>query len=61
MFKLRQMINQSTRVTSDTKTLIDHMATNRPEAISHSGVMTCGIGDYDMHGLLKSKYETHSH
>ena len=43
VFKLRQVINQPTRVTSDTKTLIDHMATNRPDAVSHSGVKACGI------------------
>ena len=37
MFKMRQTINQPTRVTGDTKTLIDHMAINRPDAVSHSG------------------------
>ena len=46
--KLRQMINQPTRATSHAKTLIDHMATDRPDAISHSGVTACGISDHDM-------------
>ena len=41
MFKLRQMINQPTPVTGDTTTLIDHMVTNRPDAVSHSGVIAC--------------------
>ena len=54
MFKLRQMINQPTQVTSDTKTLINHMATNRPDTILHSGVIACGIGDHDMVYLNRS-------
>ena len=54
MFKLRQMINQPTRVTGDTKTLIDHMATNRPDAVSYSGVIACGISDHDLVCLNRS-------
>ena len=37
-FKLRQVINQPTQVNSDTKLLIDHMATDTPDPFSHSGV-----------------------
>ena len=59
MFKLGQMINQPTRVTGDTKTLIDHMATNRPDAVSHSGVIACGISDHDMVYLNRSMRLTH--
>ena len=59
MFKLRQMINQPTRVTGDTKTLIDHMATNRPDAVSHSGVIACGISDHDLVCLNRSMRLTH--
>ena len=59
MFKLRQVINQPTRVTSDTKTLIDHMATNRPDAVSHSGVIACGISDHDMVYLNRRLRLTH--
>ena len=59
MFKLRQVINQPTRVPSDTKTLIDHMATNRPDAVSHSGVIACGISDHDMLYLNRSMRLTH--
>ena len=59
MFKLRQMINQPTRVTGDTKTLIDHMATNRPDAISRSGAIACGISDNDMVYLNRSMRLTH--
>ena len=59
MFKLGQMINQPTRVTSDTKTLIDHMTTNRQDAISHSGVIACGISDHGMVYLNRSMRLTH--
>ena len=60
MFKLRQMINQPTRVTSDTKTLIDHISVlNRPDAISHSKVIACGISDHDMVYLNRSTRLTH--
>ena len=59
MFKLRQIINQPTRVRGDTKTLIDHMATNRPDAVSHSGVIACGISDHDMVYLNRSMRLTH--
>ena len=59
MFELRQVINQPTRVTSDTETLIDHMATNRPDAVSHSGVIACGISDHDMVYLNRSMRLTH--
>ena len=48
------MINQPTRATSEAKTIIDHMATNRPDAISHSGVIACGISDHDMVYLNRS-------
>ena len=61
IFKLRQMINQPTRVTGDTKTLIDHMATNRPDAVSHSCCFTiaCGISDHDMVYFNRSMKLTH--
>ena len=59
MFKLRQVINQPTLVTSDTKTLMNHMATNRPDAVSHSGVIGCGISDHDMVYLNRSMRLTH--
>ena len=39
-------IVEPTGVTSDTRTLIDHIATNKPEHISKSGVIACGISDH---------------
>ena len=38
--------------------LIEHMATNRPDAVSHSGVIACGISDHDMVHLNRSMRNT---
>ena len=42
------MIDEATRITSSTSTLIDHFITNRPEKISDSGVIHTGISDHSM-------------
>ena len=42
------MIKEATRTTSDTKGLIDHIATNRPDCLASSGVIPCGIMDHDV-------------
>ena len=46
-YSLIQIIDEPTRTTQDIKTLIDHIATNRPELTSDSGVIPCGISDHD--------------
>ena len=46
--QLSQMIDEATRITSSTSTLIDHFITNRPEKISDSGVIHTGISDHSM-------------
>ena len=43
-----QLIKEPTRTTDDTKTLIDHISTNKPTCISESGVIHCGISDHDV-------------
>ena len=35
-------------LTSDTRTLIDHIATIKPEYVSKSGVIACGISDHEL-------------
>ena len=45
---LTLVIAEPTRVTSDTRTLIDHIATNKPEHISKSRVIACGISDHEL-------------
>ena len=49
---LTLVIADPTRVTSDTRTLIDHIATNKPEHISKSGVIACGISDHELMDVL---------
>ena len=53
-YGFRQFIEKPTRTTSDSKTLIDHIASNRPECVSESGVIPCGISDHDIVYLIRS-------
>ena len=53
-YGFRQFIEKPTRTTSDSKTPIDHIASNRPECVSESGVSTCGISDHDIVYLIRS-------
>ena len=47
MYHFKQLIAKPTRVTCDTRTLIDHIATDRPGNVSESDVIACGISDHD--------------
>ena len=47
-YEFKQMIKEATRTTSNTKSLIDYIATNRPDHITSSGVIPCGISDHDV-------------
>ena len=48
LYQLSQLINEPTRVTLTTSSLIDHVVTNTPEKISHSGVVHTGISDHSL-------------
>ena len=50
----KQLIENATRTTTDTMTLIDHLATTKPESISDKGVIPCGISDHDAIFLIRS-------
>ena len=50
-----QLIDQPTRITSSTRTLIDHIFTNKPNIIMNHGILHVGISD---HSLI---YATHKH
>ena len=52
-FNLVQLIKDPTRTTATTKTIIDHIITNKPEFVSESGVLSCGISDHDVVFLTK--------
>ena len=47
-FQFEQLINEPTRITSTTKTLIDLAFTNKPELINGSGVIHPGISDHSL-------------
>ena len=50
----KQLIENATRTTTDTMTLIDHLATTKPESISGKGVIPCGVSDHDAIFLIRS-------
>ena len=52
-FNLVQLIKDPTRTTATTKTIIDHITTDKPEFVSESGVLSCGISDHDVVFLTK--------
>ena len=45
-FQFEQLINEPTRITATTKTLIDLAFTNKPELINGSGVIHLGISEH---------------
>ena len=49
-----QIIGEPTRTTDHSKTLIDYVATNRPDCVSDQGVLPCGISDHDVVYMTRS-------
>ena len=45
---LTQLIEDPTRTTDSTATLIDHIITNKPDIVGQSGVIPCGISNHDL-------------
>ena len=52
-FHLVQLIKSPTHTAATTKTVIDHIITNRPASVSKSGVLPCGISDHDAVFMIK--------
>ena len=52
-YQLYQLIDQATRITMTTSSLIDHIVTNTPEKISDSGIIHTGISDYSLIFAIK--------
>ena len=48
LYNVSQTINEPTRVTSHSETLLDLCMTTTPDKISQSGVVRCGISDHDI-------------
>ena len=53
IYQFKQMINEATRITSDSKPLIDHVSTNKPDRVSSSGIIPRGISDHDAVYLVR--------
>ena len=58
-FGLKQLIQQPTRITSSSSSLIDHVLTNANDKISQSGILDIGLSDHQLifctRKLTKSK------
>ena len=48
LFSLKQIIEEPTRTTSTSSTLIDHILTNYKQKVSQSGVICTGLSDHEM-------------
>ena len=48
VFNMQNMIKEATRITPLTKTLIDVIATNKPELVRATGVLPLGITDHSL-------------
>ena len=46
IFDLSQVINKPTRITESSKTIIDHIVTNRKEHLAQYGVIPMGLSDH---------------
>ena len=53
LYGFKQLIKKATRVTNESSTLIDLIATNNPMSISKSMVFATSINDHDMVGCIK--------
>ena len=48
LFQMEQVIADPTRITSNTASLLDIIATNRPDKVKESGVIHLGISDHSL-------------
>ena len=53
---LTQIINNATRITETTSSLLDHILTNSKDKISQSGVIDIGISDHQMIFCTRKKF-----
>ena len=53
LYQSSQLINEPTKVTLTTSSLIDHVVTNMPKKISHSGVVYTGISDHSLMYVIR--------
>ena len=53
LYGLKQIIQKPTRIQNDSETLIDIIATNRPNVIRDTSVIPSSIGDHEMIGAVR--------
>ena len=56
LYQFTQLIDEATRITPTTTSLIDHIVTNMPEKISDSGVIHTGISDHSLVFAIRKIY-----
>ena len=54
LFDLRQLVDEPTRITPTSKSLLDHIYTNKPNQINHVSVACFGASDHFTVGSLRS-------
>ena len=52
-YEITQLINEPTRVTTSSKTIINHIITNRIQYVSDSGAIPCEMSDHDVIYMVK--------
>ena len=53
-YQIKQLITSATRKTKNTRSIIDHFATNRPDVITKTGTAEIGFCDHDIiYGMRK--------
>ena len=46
LFNCKQLIKEATRITDNTKTVLDHIVTNSKERVSYHGILNCSLSDH---------------
>ena len=50
---LTQVIKEATRTAAETNTLTYYIVTNKKDNVADSGIIRCGIGDYDLVYIIR--------
>ena len=63
MYGLKQIINQPTRITENSTTLLDHILTNSKDRISQHGIINTGLSDHQLiyctRKIIREKFNEH--
>ena len=46
LFNCKQLISEATRITDNTKTVLDHIVTNSKDRVSYHGILNCSLSDH---------------